>query len=148
MIFPCVKSANTKIQIHKYSRTNTTEPRPPAHLSAAGKRQSCIHETGNSESFHLHFKKSSFGLPVPPLVSLPKFCPTKSQVPAPAPKVPSSLPAAIVHRCELALLPLMAVLFRITLNSKEIMYNMRCRVRLQLRGHRMEDVGGSNGRFR
>ena len=28
------------------------------------------------------------------------------------------------------------------------MYNMRCRVRLQLRGHRMEDVGGSNGRFR
>ena len=142
------KYKTTKIQIHKYSRTNTPEPRPPAHCQRLEKRQSCIHETGNPESFHLHFRKSSFGLPSPPLVSLPKFYPTKSWVPAPAPKVPSSLPAAIVHRCELALLPSMAVLFRITLNSKVMMYNMRCRVWLQLRGHRMEDVGGSNGRFR
>ena len=60
------KYRSTKIQIHKYARTNTPEPRPPAHLSAVGKRQSCIHETGNPESFHLHFRKSSFGLPSPP----------------------------------------------------------------------------------
>mgnify|MGYP001397322573 CR=1 FL=1 len=51
---------NTNTQIHKYARTNTPEPRPPAYLSAVGKRQSCIHETGNPERFHLHFRKSSF----------------------------------------------------------------------------------------
>ena len=108
------KYKNTEVQKYKY--TNIQEQ---IHPSPARPLTCQRLEKGNPVSMKLEIQKvficiSENHLLVsrPPLVSLPKFCPTKSWVPAPAPKVPSSLPAAIVHRCELALLPLMAVLFR------------------------------------